>query len=285
MTDTLETPPADPIVTTDPPSDPPAPAADWASGISSPEARDYVTRVGFKSLDDALLHGSAAEKRLGIPADQLVKFPEASMADDPGAYAEIMKRLGLPDDAKGYGLKPIDGVFDFAEGEADRVAATFHELGIRPDQAQGILEKIYGPMMTATAEERAATSAASVETASAALKTEWGAAYDDHLAMAGQAEASMGDDFMDWLESSGMNNDPRMIKVLARLGEATSEPGALPGGRDGGGGASRRTPAQMDASLAEFEDKHGEALQNRGHARHKWAVDERMKIIQSGTPT
>jgi len=284
MTDNPQTPPADPITPADPPSDPPAAAPDWASGIESAEARDYVTRVGFKSLDDALLHGSAAEKRLGIPADRLVKFPEASISEDPAAYADIMKRLGLPEDAKGYGLKPVDGVFDFAEGEADRVAATFHELGIRPDQAQGILEKLYAPMMKASAEERAATSAAAAETADAALRQEWGAAYDDHLALAEAAELSMPEEFSSWLQESGMNNDPRMIQLLARLGEATSEPGSLPGARDGAGPGSRRTPAQMDAALAEFEDKNADALNNRGHGRHKWAVDERMRIIQSGTP-
>ena len=261
---------------------------DWLGGIKDAEARDYITRIGAKDLESALRHGASVEKMLGVPKDRLMRWPERSRLEDPDAYKDIMEKLGLPtgDDAHTkYDLPEVDGVFKFADDtEKAALQKAFHDLGILPDQAKGVMEKLYAPMIKAQAEKSAAASASAASEAEAALKAEWGAKYDENLGLAQAGELALPEETSAWMVEKGLNNDPHMIRILQDIGAARVEAGEAPG-RGDGSGPGKRTPDEMRASVADFEERHSAALNNAGHPDHDLRVKERMQIIKSGSPS
>ena len=266
-------------------ANPPAGGGDapWYESLGlDDEAKAFLAKTGYTDARSAVKSFIAAEKKLGIPPDRLLRLPEGSPAQNPEDFAEIFKALGLPDDAKGYDLHGVDGVFDFTDdAEKAAVAEGLHKAGILPHQAQAILETVYAPLMQAQMERTDAQIREAYEKGEAALKAEWGAKYEDNLNLASAVAAKLPEDFRERLAASGLNNDPVMIKLLAELGEAKTESQGLPGRQDGGS-AGRRTPAEVEAALAEFDRKWGDAFNDRSHPNHAAAVQMHKDIIASG---
>ena len=87
----------------------------------------------------------------------------------------------------------------------------------------------------------------------------------------------------EFLNESGLNNDPRFVRFLDKMASEFAESSEVPGRRDGGGGG-RQTPAEAEASLSEFEEKWRDALEDRSHPKHGWAVEQRTGLIKKMVP-
>src|ERR1700738_3273044 len=119
--------------TTPPPVDAP-----WFEAFE-PEIKGHMQNRGLDKLDpaaaalQAIKDHRAAEKRLGAPADELVRFPKEP---NDASWAEVHKRLGKPDAPAGYDLSPLspaDKPLDASLVSALQEAA--HKANMAPGQA------------------------------------------------------------------------------------------------------------------------------------------------------
>jgi len=251
------------------------------------ENAEFVTKAGYKDANSAFQSMRLAEKKLGIPADRVLKMPDARFDQDPEAFADILKHLGVPDDPGGYELKGVEGVFDFADdGERKEVAEKLHKIGMPPAMAQKAIEDVYAPMVQkiqAGLKSEGEAAAAAAEKATEELKGEWGAAFEEKLEAAQAFLDEQDEGLHEFLNESGLNNDPRFVRFLDKMASEFAESSEVPGRRDGGGGG-RQTPAEAEASLSEFEEKWRDALEDRSHPKHGWAVEQRTGLIKKMVP-
>jgi 7-keto-8-aminopelargonate synthetase-like enzyme len=121
---------------------------------------------------------------------------------------------------------------------------------------------------------------AELEVMGAALAEEWGADYEDrHKAAQGAVRQFADKDFIDYLDQTGLSQDPRMARMFAKIADAVSEGGGLPGDTtQRGGGPSL---ADLEQEMAAFKTKYDKALFDRGDANHEYAKGERLRLLKA----
>lgn len=180
----------------------------------------------------------------------IVPKADAAQADKDAFY----NSLGRPEKPEGYGFKKPDKIGDKAVPDTawDGARATawqnrLHALGLTAEQANGVMmgaveESMQGADMIAGVRKQI------YDTGVAALKKEWGADYDKNLAAAkGAAEEFGGKEV---LTNPAIENDPAVIKMLAKIGLQLSE-------RPGSGLRQQASSNKMSAADAKAE---GQAL-------------------------
>lgn len=111
------------------------------------------------------------------------------------------------------------------------------------------------------------------------LKREHGQAYDGFKGAAVAAVEQYADpDFKQWLDETGLGNDPRMVRIFGRIGKEMLGESKLKGGGNGGGGPM--TPAEWDAKITSFRTEHNDALLNNQHGEHKSRTDELTEMYR-----
>lgn len=253
---------------------PPAPAAFDIGSIEDEGLRGWAENKGFKDPVDFLKAAHGAEKKLGIPADRILRIPDA---DDAEGMAAIYDKLGRPQDAAGYEIKAPEGS---APDFADKMSAAMHELGLSKAQAQG-LAKIYGEVAASQGEQTSEATAAQLEADKAALKTEWGAAHDERMGNAKRLirEAGIDGETLDKVEAEvGFTNTMRLIGHLAdKLGAETAEPNGE------GQGSGAMTPAMAKAKIDELKaDPQFAALYRNGDKAAKARMETLYKFAYPG---
>ncbi len=176
------------------PVSPPAPAGNWFDAFE-PEIKGHMQNRGLDKLDpasaalEAMKAHRAAEKRLGAPADELVRFPK-----DPNdaSWTEIFKRLGKPEAPTGYDLSPLAPADKPLAPELVSVLqAAAHKANMAPGQALAFADaflKHQALEAGKAASEANFNKAANVEK----LKANWGANFDFNLHIAQRAAEKMG---------------------------------------------------------------------------------------------
>jgi len=149
-------------------------SAPWFSTFKNDETRGYVESKGFKdseSLADAYRN---LEKLRGVPAEKLLTLPGD---DKPESWAPIYNRLGRPEKVDGYELTIPEGA---PETFGPEMSGKFHELGLSKKQGQALADWWNELVVKSNGADKEAAGA-SFDTQVAALKSEWGAAFDQNL--------------------------------------------------------------------------------------------------------
>jgi hypothetical protein len=209
-------------------------------------------------LDTQRMVGADKAKFVAIPKDET----------DTKAWNDFYAAQGRPESADKYVVpKRADGKDYGAEDVALQKAMlpALHEAGLSQRQIDKLIPKwneVVGGMLSSGE----AASAAAMESASKALKTELGAAYDEKLGLATDAikhyagELKLGDAIVKDMEDAKLGNHPGLFKLLAHIGAQLKEDGLL--GKGGGGGAGALDPAAAKAAIkvkeadAEFMKKY-----------------------------
>jgi hypothetical protein len=225
------------------------PPAPWFADTN----KDFVATKGWKTGDDAISAVQNLEKLVGADkAGRAVIWPKDE--NDKDGWKAIQTKLGVPEDAKGYELKPGE-----SDGDAkliERASGWFHARGIPKGAAQGLLEDIrkYGAEITAEAET---ASKHQGEQELAALKTEWGTAYD------GKVEGARR-----FAQTLGINAE-QMSKIESVLGTASFmkmfDAGGKKLGEAGGAGRTENTGGGMTQMQA--RERLEEARQKRSDGK------------------
>ena len=99
----------------------------------SPELSEFVGKKGWKDASSLVNSYRELEKMIGGE-----KIPVPKDANDKAAWDVVLKRLGRPDAADGYGISKREG----ADPEFAKFAESmFHEIGLPVHMAQAIADK------------------------------------------------------------------------------------------------------------------------------------------------
>lgn len=193
-----------------------AATTDWTTGFDD-ETKGYIQNKGFKSPQDLLGSYRNFEKLQGVPQDRILKLPENF--DSPEGRA-ILERLGTPKEAKDYGvaIPPENGDPNLAEF----MSKTFLEAGVTKSMASKIVEK-WNEYQGGNRAAQAETMKAKFAEADKALRTEWGAAFDQNKNVVDSAARTLGMS-KEELGSLGMALGPdKAMKLLHKLGTSLGE--------------------------------------------------------------
>jgi hypothetical protein len=244
--------------------------ADWAEDL-----RASQSVVNAKSPEEIARQLVLAEKRLGAPADQLLRVPQK-----PEDWKEFWGKLGAPEKADGYKIDLGDKASDADKAAAADFSKVMHEKG--PFPAQFVTEAMAW-WKDFTGRQDAALVEADTqarEAAEGALKQEFGAAWEQTQKEVGRLLNEHGDKGLyEELFVTGAADSPKLFKALAKVVARMAE-----GTGPGAGNASvpvAMTPDQAKAArlALEADEVKGQALQDKGHAMHKTVLQERERYL------
>lgn len=135
---------------------------------------------------------------------------------DP-AWADVWNRLGRPEDKDGYDFGELKDVDDNLVGQFREFA---HNNGYSNKQAKAAMDfyqEITGKAMEGFETQREQR----YQQAEQALHQEWGQAMEQELSIANSAVRTF--DTEGVLKELGLDNDPRVAKLMNRIGHAMGE--------------------------------------------------------------
>lgn len=229
-----------------------------------------------KTVEDLARSLDHAEKRLGVPADQLIRKPSK-----PEEMPDVYRALGAPETPEGYKIDLPENASDEDKEAVASFAKHMHEKGpFPPDFVAAAVEWNNQQAEAATAALQQAQDAARTE-GEAYLKKHLGASYDPDLTAVGKLLVdSKIEGLKEELDASGLGNSPRLIRFLHEQLVARAEPGELEGRNSGTGSGREFTPGEAKAQLAALnaDPVKGIALRDRNHAMHRSVVKERDRL-------
>ncbi|MBP6748420.1 MAG: hypothetical protein KA144_02170 [Xanthomonadaceae bacterium] len=248
----------------------------WFSGIQDEGLRGYVQTKGFK--DPAALADSYRnlEKLQGVPQDRLLKLPERS--DDP-AWGDVHKRLGRPDDAKGYELQ-----FEGDPAFAERFGGAFHKAGLSKDQAKALNAEWNGyvsEMIEADKRDRETRDATEMQE----LKTKWGGTYEENVEAGRRAGREFGLSEDEFQQISGSLGSGKTLELFQRIGAKLGEAKPFDPSGSGGGSGFGMTPEAARARIQTLAgDKDWTAKYLSGGAAEADEMSRLQVIANGGKP-
>jgi hypothetical protein len=248
------TPAPDTTVTTT--AVPPVPGSDastpWYQGIDG-ENLGYIQNRGLDKLDakaavlSTIKAHREAEKLLGVPVDQLVRFPKD--ATDSEGWNKVYSKLGVPADAKEYSFADVkftDGT-ELNEDVAGGIRAIAAEGKLTKDQAVSVARGVVKLLDAAEAAEGAEL-AAKVAIEKDTLSKNWGANANANMIVAQNAARALGvtEEEVKALES--VVGYARVMELFRAVGGRIGEDQFIRSQAPGGTGPMSREQAQ--ATLA-----------------------------------
>ena len=172
------------------------------------ENAGLVEQKGWKTADDALKSYTELEKmssgRVKMPT------PESSAEEIRAFYA----KTGCPENPEGYESPVVEGAEAFKnEGMEKDLAVIAHEMGVSKQGFEAIVGKYYEAM--------ADQLRVGMETGTAQLKEEFGDKYDENIKIAQRLCGECSEEFQELMTTTGLGNNPVMIKEFLALGKKT----------------------------------------------------------------
>lgn len=264
-------PAAPAVAPVDPPTIPasssPIPA-DWRSGLPD-HMRASPTLEKFSSVE-ALAGGY-------MNAQQMIGRDKIPMPKNDVELREVQMRLGALDAADKYTFAPAE-LPEGMEVNANMESAfkeVSHKVGLLPAQAAAI-HKLYTDSQAADFNSKNVAADTEAREASVRLRTDWGAQFDEKLALANRAISTFGgDELVNMLAESGLDNNPVLAKTFAKVAELISEDKLIDGAAIGLGS----TPAQIRAEINELMSDS--AYTDKYDPRHKALVERVMRTRET----
>lgn len=226
-------------------------AKDWREALPEPMRKGVAAK--YATVEELVRGFDNAQQLIGKPTENLVEITKDMK---PEAVRGVLERLGLPKDMEGYKLaapKAGGELMQMDHANMKALATEAHKLGILPAQFQGLIE-IFGGQV-ASGQKAAFDAQVKLHADEiAALKAEWGEAFDKNVALANQAVKHLGGDeaggkaLREALLNSGLGTNGPILKAFTKIGEMLAEDG---GGGDKGDFSAAGGPKNTDALVAE----------------------------------
>lgn len=228
----------------------------------------------FNSLVKSYVH---AQKMVGA---EKISVPGKHATDDD--WKNVYTKLGLPKDLATYQVEtPKDSKFDTEFLNSFKEIA--HKNGILPKQASGLMGFFDSSIKAMEAKQEAQTKA-DVDTGISSLKNEWGAAFNDNINIARLAVNKLGNaELKDYLEKSGLGNNPMMIKLFSSVGKFLKEEKQLDIGSASTFG-NALTPLEAQKKIDSILSDASGPYYNAEHPNHKSAVKEIQDLFGFAHP-
>lgn len=220
----------------------------WYDGMA-PEDIGFIQNKKWETPADAYKSYRELEKFHGAPADKLIKLPDELT---PEATRNIMTRLGLPADTKGYEVEVPDGMTVDAKLQ-ETMTKTAHDAGILPSQFKALAGEWNKYVAEAAAAEAAAAELKG-KAELAALEKEWGAAFPERNELAKRAAKAFGADEALMAQIEAKTGAAGLIKLFANIGEKLGEDKFVES-KDGISRQFGRTPEQYRADRQQLNSE------------------------------
>lgn len=216
--------------------------------------RGLVGKPAEEALANLVKGFRAAESRLGVPSDRLLKLPADRKAE--GAMADVYKALGMPDDPKEYGFTAEDGD-ELAASFNDTVSKAFHGAGLNKEQAE-IVYSAVEQFIENTAKTDLETAQENRAAEMEALKAEWGGEdnFRMNVLLAKEAVKALGatKEEIDALEAAfGEDGSSQVIKFFNRIGQKRGAEDKFFDGGSAFEGLGAFTPEAARAKMQEMK--------------------------------
>lgn len=209
----------------------------WYSSLSE-EFRNHPSIQKFNDVNGMAKSYLSLESLMGQE-----KIPIPKGADDVNAWNLYNKAFGVPETADKYDFK-IEG---FEEVDLSSYKDIMHKHHLSNDVANDLISQ-HLQAFTEYEQLRQDEINKARDVAAADLKKEWGYKYEENLKTAKNFLEKMSDNKEDFdYFNEQIGNDPKFIKLLAKLGNSISE-GEL-GGFEGQSQGFTKTPAEAKAEF------------------------------------
>ena len=209
------------------------------------------------------------------------KAPVVTDWDNPEQVEMWFRAAGRPEKPDDYEFKrptlPPDLPYDEAEEKNFRQWA--HQNGFNKKQAANLYDAV---VKTRVEKHAAWNDSRKNERAEldAALLREHGGNIEGVKQGAMNVMAKYGDDqFRQYLNETGLGNDPRMVRVLAKIHKDMNGDVRLKG-------AAPPAPNQGDmrAQISDYRQRHDKALMDKAHPEHSRVVSELERMYHTAYP-
>ncbi len=212
---------------------------EWLQSISE-DLRANPTLIKFSDVEGLAKSYINAQNLIGRD-----KIPMPESEDD---WNGVFDRLGRPGTGDEYNLaRPeLPEGMQMNEEVSKAFRDTAHQLGLSDKQAAGLFDW-YWKNTTAQHADMQKKGELAREEATVALRTEYGEAFERKVVAGERALDEFGsEELIEHLKETGLNNDPRMIRFLANVGEKMMEDGGLKGT---GTGSGAQTPEEIQDEI------------------------------------
>jgi hypothetical protein len=221
----------------------------------------------FDSVDKLAKSYTHLVKKMGVPAEQLLRLPGAGEPMD-----DVYNALGRPETHEHYDMS------DYAPESTENFRQLAHEIGLNNDQANTLFNAYMDSIAGQEESESEAFDQFEVENTQA-LQKEWGGDFDKNVELARRAFMNFATpEAVEIMEQTGLGNHPEILKVFSRVGELLQEDSVLPGSSTPilGGMNPAQAQQSIDAKMSDPNFRNAYLDQyNPGHAD---AVREMTKL-------
>ena len=222
----------------------------------SDEYKGVVEQKGWKEPTDVLKSYTELEKTMG--GRLKMPTPESSAEEIRAFY----QKTGCPENPDGYEIQVAEDAARFRDEAAENeLKGVAHQMGVSKQAFEAIVSKYY--------EHMASQVAAGAAAGERVLREELGAGYDEGLAVAQRFAGSCSSEFMELMDTTGLGNNPIIIKEFMNLGKKTMSDNLIkgtPGDGEAGYKPQYSTSPEMYASGEDEESVKARAyFTAKGH--------------------
>jgi len=248
---------------------------DWKAGLSD-ELKAEKSLESFKDVGGLAKSYVESQKMIGGS----IRIPGEGAT--PDEIAAFHTKLGRPETVEGYEfVKP-----DLPEGVQwdDKLVGWFgltaHSLGISKAQAQGIMQAWNDNQF-----EQGHEAQKSMKAGLDNLKESWGEQYPGNIELGVRGierllPANEAKEFKALMDSSGVGNNPLMLKYAHQIGKLLKADGYIIGDGHGGVLGVESAKAKIKEINADLKHPHW----NPDTPGHKEAVDEMANLFKTAYP-
>jgi hypothetical protein len=208
------------------------------------------------------------------------KVPVPAGDDDEEGWQRWYAATGRPEKPDDYEIeRPANLPIEYDEDGEKAFRNWAHQNGLNKRQTKNLYDSYVKSRIEAHNNWQKLQEESKVQ-AQHALQREYGSRYDAKVQLAKAALSQFADpDYIKYLDETGLGNDPRTIRAWVKIGEERLGETRLKG-------TAPQAPnhADLDRAIADFMRKNTEALFNKGHPQHEWAVKERQKLFDARYP-
>jgi hypothetical protein len=205
-----------------------------------------------------------------------MSVPDEHATEDD--WNQVYRQLGLPEKFEDYQFEEPEE-HQFEDGFLTKLKEVGFKNGILPKQMKGLVDW-YNDANNQALKNMEEQQRVQQQESMQKLKQEWGQAFDQRLRMAQAAikATNMSEEVNDWLNATGLGDDPMMLKLIGAFGQMLKEDGLV-----GEFGDQVKSPKELESRVEELQQS--KAYMDAAHPNHKKVIKELQVLFQEMHPT